>query len=188
MSVWFFFFVDLRCVTSRFESLSTACPVMAMNMSESSAAECATSGRLSSLRSPSLLVLGLLDMYSCLLPISVCCRLLTLDQGLFWIPGSPALSRPDIGRGSVTCILVSMTGIVSELTSACPLPAPYPRPPRRRLGHEAGGPGPCGVCVYFCSTYYKAVCVGGGANNGGHVLRGTTSRGLRGLTSLPITH
>ena len=51
-----------------------------------------------------------------------------------------------------------------------------------------------GVCVYCCNTYYKAVredlCVfitavpitklfawGGGVNNGGHVLRETTSRG-----------
>ncbi len=31
------------------------------------------------------------------------------------------------------------------------------------------------VCVYYCSTYYKAVREGGG--NGGHVLRETTSRG-----------
>jgi hypothetical protein len=37
------------------------------------------------------------------------------------------------------------------------------------------------VCVYYFSTYYKAVRVGGGGNNGGHVLRGTTSRGLCGL-------
>jgi hypothetical protein len=36
-------------------------------------------------------------------------------------------------------------------------------------------------CVYYCSTYYKAVRVWGGGNNGGHVLRGTTSRGLCGL-------
>jgi hypothetical protein len=34
------------------------------------------------------------------------------------------------------------------------------------------------VCVYYCSTYYKVVRVGGG---GGHVLRETTSRGLCGL-------
>ena len=34
------------------------------------------------------------------------------------------------------------------------------------------------VCVYYCSTYYKAVRVCGGENNGGHVLRETTSRGL----------
>ena len=33
------------------------------------------------------------------------------------------------------------------------------------------------VCVYYCSTYYKAVRVGGG-DSGGHVLRETTSRGL----------
>ncbi len=34
------------------------------------------------------------------------------------------------------------------------------------------------MCVYYCSTYYKAVhvCVWGGS--GGHVLRETTSRGL----------
>ena len=31
-----------------------------------------------------------------------------------------------------------------------------------------------GVCVYYCSTYYKAVREGG---NGGHVLRETTSQG-----------
>ena len=37
------------------------------------------------------------------------------------------------------------------------------------------------VCVYYCSTYYKAVRVGGVGNNGGHVLRETTSRGLCGL-------
>jgi hypothetical protein len=37
------------------------------------------------------------------------------------------------------------------------------------------------VCVYYCSTYYKSVRVWGGGNNGGHVLRGTTSRGLCGL-------
>jgi hypothetical protein len=38
------------------------------------------------------------------------------------------------------------------------------------------------VCVYYCSTYYKAVRVGGAGNNGGHVLRPeTTSRGLCGL-------
>ena len=37
------------------------------------------------------------------------------------------------------------------------------------------------VCVYYCSTYYKAVRVGGGGNNGGHVLRETTSRSLCGL-------
>jgi hypothetical protein len=35
------------------------------------------------------------------------------------------------------------------------------------------------VCVYYCSTYYKAVRAGGGS--GGHVLRETTSRGLCGL-------
>ena len=33
------------------------------------------------------------------------------------------------------------------------------------------------ACVYYCSTYYKAVRVGGGGS-GGHVLRETTSRGL----------
>ena len=61
-----------------------------------------------------------------------------------------------------------------------------------------------GVCVYYCSTYNKAVRVRGGdflgcvclllqyllqsfsrvcgrGNNGGHVLRETTSRGLCGL-------
>ena len=37
------------------------------------------------------------------------------------------------------------------------------------------------VCVYYCSTYYKAVREGWGGNNGGHVLRETTSRGLCGL-------
>jgi hypothetical protein len=31
------------------------------------------------------------------------------------------------------------------------------------------------VCVYYCSTYYKAVCGGGGGNNVGHVLRETTN-------------
>ncbi len=35
------------------------------------------------------------------------------------------------------------------------------------------------MCL-FCSTYYKAVRVGGG-DSGGHVLRETTSRGLYGL-------
>ena len=34
-----------------------------------------------------------------------------------------------------------------------------------------------GVCVYYCSTYYKAVRGGGGGESGGHVLRETTSRG-----------
>jgi hypothetical protein len=33
------------------------------------------------------------------------------------------------------------------------------------------------VCVYYCSTYYKAVREEGGGGNGGHVLRETTSRG-----------
>ena len=34
------------------------------------------------------------------------------------------------------------------------------------------------VCVYYCSTYYKAVRGGGGGvESGGHVLRETTSRG-----------
>jgi hypothetical protein len=37
------------------------------------------------------------------------------------------------------------------------------------------------VCVYYCSTYYKAVRVEGGGDSGGHVLRETTSRGLCGL-------
>ena len=37
------------------------------------------------------------------------------------------------------------------------------------------------VCVYYCSTYYKAVRVGGRGNTGGHVQRETTSRGLCGL-------
>ncbi len=37
------------------------------------------------------------------------------------------------------------------------------------------------VCVYYCSTYYKAVRVGEGGEGGGHVLRETTSRGLCGL-------
>jgi hypothetical protein len=36
------------------------------------------------------------------------------------------------------------------------------------------------VCVYYCSTYYKAVRFGGG-DSGGHVLQGTTSRSLCGL-------
>jgi hypothetical protein len=36
------------------------------------------------------------------------------------------------------------------------------------------------VCL-LCSTYYKTVRVGGGGNNGGHVLQETTSRGLCGL-------
>ncbi len=36
------------------------------------------------------------------------------------------------------------------------------------------------MCVYYCSTYYKAVRVGKG-DRGGHVLRVTTSRGLCGL-------
>ena len=34
------------------------------------------------------------------------------------------------------------------------------------------------VCVYYFSTYYKAVREGGGGGNGGHVLRETTNRGL----------
>jgi hypothetical protein len=38
-----------------------------------------------------------------------------------------------------------------------------------------------GVCVYYCSTYYKVVRLGGEGNNGGHVLRETTSRSLCGL-------
>ena len=37
------------------------------------------------------------------------------------------------------------------------------------------------VCVYYCSTYYKAVRVCVGGNNAGHVLRETTSRNLCGL-------
>jgi hypothetical protein len=37
------------------------------------------------------------------------------------------------------------------------------------------------VCVYYCSTNYKVVRVGGGGNNGGHVLRETTSQSLFGL-------
>ena len=37
------------------------------------------------------------------------------------------------------------------------------------------------VCVYYCSTYYKAVRVGGGGDSGGHVLRETTSRGPCGI-------
>ncbi len=32
------------------------------------------------------------------------------------------------------------------------------------------------VCVYYCSTYYKAAHEGGGVESGGHVLRETTSR------------
>ena len=43
-----------------------------------------------------------------------------------------------------------------------------------------------GVCVYYCSTYYKAVRVTMGEGDSGglghwHVLRETTSRGLSGL-------
>jgi hypothetical protein len=35
------------------------------------------------------------------------------------------------------------------------------------------------VCVcLLLRTYYKTVCVGGGGDMGGHVLRETTSRGL----------
>ncbi len=37
--------------------------------------------------------------------------------------------------------------------------------------------GHVGVCVYYCSTYYKTVRGGGGVERGGHVLRETTSRG-----------
>ncbi len=37
------------------------------------------------------------------------------------------------------------------------------------------------MCVYYCSTYYKAVRMGGRGNNGGHLLRETTSRRLCGL-------
>jgi hypothetical protein len=41
------------------------------------------------------------------------------------------------------------------------------------------------VCVYYCSTYYKAVRMGGGGGTMedmcDNVLRGTTSRGLCGL-------
>jgi hypothetical protein len=37
------------------------------------------------------------------------------------------------------------------------------------------------VFIYYWSTYYKAVRVEGGGNNGGHVLRETTSRSLCGL-------
>ena len=37
------------------------------------------------------------------------------------------------------------------------------------------------MCVYYCSTHYKAVRVGDEGDNGGHVLRETTSRGLCGL-------
>ena len=33
------------------------------------------------------------------------------------------------------------------------------------------------MCVYYCSTYYKAVRVCVGGEGGGHVLRETTSRG-----------
>ena len=32
------------------------------------------------------------------------------------------------------------------------------------------------VCVYYCSTYYKTVRVGGKGDSGGHVLRETTVR------------
>jgi hypothetical protein len=38
-----------------------------------------------------------------------------------------------------------------------------------------------GECLYYCSTYYNAVRVGGGWDSGGHVLRETTSQGLCGL-------
>jgi hypothetical protein len=37
------------------------------------------------------------------------------------------------------------------------------------------------ITEYYCSTYYKAVRVGGGGDKGGHVLRETTSRRLCGL-------
>ena len=37
------------------------------------------------------------------------------------------------------------------------------------------------VCVYYYSTYYKAVRMGGEGDSGGHVLRQTTTRGLCGL-------
>ncbi len=38
------------------------------------------------------------------------------------------------------------------------------------------------MCVFITAcTHYKAVRVCGGGNNGGHVLRETTSRGLFGL-------
>jgi hypothetical protein len=37
------------------------------------------------------------------------------------------------------------------------------------------------LCVYYCSTYYKAVRVGGGGGSGEHVLRETMNRGLCGL-------
>jgi hypothetical protein len=43
-----------------------------------------------------------------------------------------------------------------------------------RVGKPVRG----GVCVYYCSTYYKAVREGWGGESGGHVLRETTSRGL----------
>ena len=70
-------------------------------------------------------------------------------------------------------------------------PATAKKPGRGPAIHEAGNGmranGPThkqvgmGVCVHYCSTYYKAVRVGWGGEGGGHVLRETTSRGLRGL-------
>ena len=67
----------------------------------------------------------------------------------------------------------------------------YPPPPRKQLctrscsnKHTRTSLRPGYVprravpCVYYCSTYYKAVREGGGGENGGHVLRETTSRGL----------
>ena len=57
-------------------------------------------------------------------------------------------------------------------------------PASSRLGIEPKTPAlqggwrktePPAVCVYYCSTYYKAVRVGGGEYSGGHVLRETTS-------------
>ena len=50
-----------------------------------------------------------------------------------------------------------------------PPPFPHPRSPH---GRELDT-----VCVYYCSTYYKAGREGGGWS-GGHVLRETASRGL----------
>ena len=44
------------------------------------------------------------------------------------------------------------------------------------------------MCVYYYSTYYKAVRVCVGENNGGHVLRETTSRGLCGLVCPSCTN
>jgi hypothetical protein len=57
-----------------------------------------------------------------------------------------------------------------------------PRPPCICSFGAGAGRCPTCVCVYYCSTYYKTVCVGGRAIvERGRVLRETTSRGLCGL-------